>query len=108
MSYIKVSFFDRNETEIYYCMNEIQILGLIAACFTTFAFLPQALQTIRTRNTNGISLMMYSALIIGIMLWFIYGLLIRDWAIIFANGITFIFASTIWWIRLKNGSEVKS
>ncbi len=84
-------------------MSEVQILGLLAACFTTFAFLPQAVQTIKTRNTNGISLIMYSVLNVGILLWFVYGIMLGDLAIILANGITFIFAITIWWIRLQNG-----
>lgn len=86
-------------------MSEVQILGLLAACFTTFAFLPQAIQTIKTRNTNGISLMMYSVLNIGILLWFVYGIMIGDLAIILANGVTFIFAMTIWWIRFQNGRK---
>lgn len=36
-------------------MDTILLTGLFAAFFTTFAFAPQSIKTIRTRNTEGIS-----------------------------------------------------
>jgi len=46
-------------------------LGLAAAFCTTLSFLPQALKTIRTKNTTGISLAMYSVFTGGTLLWFL-------------------------------------
>lgn len=77
-------------------------LGYIAALLTTFSFLPQAIKTIRTRDTSGLSLIMYACLTVGIVLWFIYGCLIGDGALILANGVTFLFALPVLVITAMN------
>jgi MtN3 and saliva related transmembrane protein len=76
-------------------MNPIIILGLAAACCTTISFLPQAIKTIRTKKTEGISLSMYSFFAFGTFLWFLYGLFTGNIPIYIANGITLIFAVII-------------
>jgi len=45
---------------------------------------------------------MYILFTIGIFGWFIYGLLITDYALIFANGIAAIFSSTILYYKIMN------
>lgn len=77
------------------------MIGTIAACLTTGAFLPQAIKVIKTKDTAGISLMMYMMNVIGIFLWFVYGLTIHDMALICANGITFVLSSIILTCKLK-------
>jgi len=76
-------------------MGIITLIGLVAATCTTFSFLPQVIKTIKTKHTKDLSLGMYSVLTIGIFLWFLYGILIKDFPIIIANAISFIFAATI-------------
>ena len=75
--------------------NIITIIGLCAAFCTTFSFLPQAIQTIKTKDTSGISLSMYSLFAFGTLLWFTYGLLSVNLPVSIANGITLVFASII-------------
>ena len=82
-------------------MEGITILGLTAAICTTISFLPQAIKTIKTKQTKDLSLGMYSVLTAGVLLWIIYGILIEDLPIILANGITFIFTSTILILIIK-------
>jgi len=82
-------------------MELITILGLIAAICTTISFLPQAIKTIKTKQTKGLSLGMYSVLTTGVFLWIVYGLLIGDLPIVLANGITFIFTATILVLIIK-------
>ena len=55
-------------------MNLTTLLGLAAAVCTTLSFLPQAVKTIQTKNTTGISLSMYALFTFGTLLWFLYGL----------------------------------
>ncbi len=62
----------------------------MAACLTTAAFVPQVYKTWRTRDVQGISLTMYLAFFIGVLLWFIYGWYIDSLSILLANGITAI------------------
>jgi MtN3 and saliva related transmembrane protein len=84
-------------------MDKITILGLIAASFTTFSFVPQAMQVIRTRDTKGLSLTMYILFTAGIALWLVYGLLLRDIPIILANIVTLVLALTILGMKMKHG-----
>jgi uncharacterized protein with PQ loop repeat len=80
----------------------VEIIGYVAATLTTFSFLPQAILTIRTRDTDSLSLGMYSAFTLGVLLWLVYGLYLADKAIIFANAITFLLAASILSFKLYN------
>lgn len=55
------------------------------------------MQIIKTKQTKDISLPTYSALGVGVFLWLIYGLLIKDPIIIVANFFTFIIAGFSKW-----------
>ncbi len=78
------------------------ILGNLAAFLTTASFLPQAIQTIKTQDTQSISLSMYVMLVFGLILWTIYGLMNGLLPVIMANVVTFFFASTILYYKVKN------
>ena len=82
-------------------MAIITIIGLVAATCTTISFLPQALIIIKTKNTAGLSLGMYSILTFGVFLWFVYGLLVNDWPLIIANAISLVFTGTILFLKMK-------
>ncbi len=79
-----------------------ELLGYLAALLTTLAFVPQAILTLRTRNTRDLSLGMYGLFTLGVASWLGYGLLKHDLPIILANVITLILASTILLIKLIN------
>ncbi|MGL5193618.1 MAG: SemiSWEET transporter [Chroococcales cyanobacterium] len=84
-------------------MNEqtITIIGLLAGTLTTLAFVPQVLQTWKSKSTKDVSLKTFLMFCSGIFLWLIYGLFKQDIAIILANFITFILASIILGLKLK-------
>jgi MtN3 and saliva related transmembrane protein len=73
----------------------ITIIGLAAAFCTTISFLPQAVKTIQTKDTSGISISMYFLFTFGTLLWLIYGVLSVNIPIIIANAITLVFACII-------------
>lgn len=77
-----------------------QLIGSLAAFFTTVSFLPQAIKVIRTRDTSGLSLAMYVIFTTGVAFWLIYGLFLRDIPIIFANTITLALTLTILYIKI--------
>ena len=79
----------------------ITVVGLIAAFCTTTSFVPQAIKTIKTKDTSGISLAMYSLFAFGTLVWFIFGLLSSDIPVSVANGITLIFACIILAYKVK-------
>jgi MtN3 and saliva related transmembrane protein len=82
-------------------MNLIIITGMAAAFCTTASFLPQAIKTIQTKDTSGISLSMYSLFALGTLLWLSYGIITNNLPVAIANGITFIFAAIILGYKIK-------
>ena len=81
----------------------LEWMGYIAATCTTLSFVPQAMKTIRTRDTSGISLSMYVVFTVGIGFWFGYGVFLKSWPMIVSNAITFGLSSTILGLKLKHG-----
>jgi MtN3 and saliva related transmembrane protein len=86
-------------------MNWISLIGLCAAVLTSTSFLPQALKTIRTKDTSSISLSVYILFTLGTLLWFIYGLASDNLPVWLANGFTLILASIILYFKIKNTSK---
>lgn len=73
----------------------IDILGLIAATLTTSAYIPQTYKVIKTKSASDFSWIWLIFMIIGIFLWFVYGLMIKNIPLIVANGISIISLVTI-------------
>lgn len=79
----------------------IQFIGPIGALLTTISFLPQVLQVIKTKDVSGISLGMYIILVIGVILWTLYGCILHDLTIIVSNGISSLLAGIILYYKWK-------
>ena len=85
-------------------MNDYtNIVGFIAAIFTTFAFVPQVIKVWRTRSTADISLGMYSLFTLGVTLWLAYGILLDAWPIVLANIVTLLLAGAVLVMKVKFG-----
>ena len=76
-------------------------IGFMAAILTTSSFLPQAIKTIKDKDTSSISLGMYSLFTTGVFLWLIYGIFIKDIPIMVSNLITFLLACSILVMKIK-------
>ena len=64
------------------------IIGVIAALLTMFGFVPQSIKMWKTKSVKDVSgwtLMQFS---IGVTLWMLYGLHLKDFIIIGANAIS--------------------
>ena len=83
-------------------MNNIEILGYFSAFLTTFAFVPQAYHSWKTRDLSGVSLPMYSLFTAGVLGWIIYGFNISSKPIMIANVITLILACAVLLLKLKH------
>jgi MtN3 and saliva related transmembrane protein len=81
----------------------LEWIGFAAAALTSASFIPQALMTIRTRDTRGISRGMYVIFTIGVALWLVYGIALESWPMIFANVTTLALAATILVLKLRYG-----
>jgi MtN3 and saliva related transmembrane protein len=80
----------------------IGYLGYLAATLTTASFLPQAILTIKTKDTQSLSLTMYTLFTLGVFCWLVYGIYIANKAIIFSNSITFLLAASILVFKIYN------
>lgn len=79
----------------------IGIIGIIAGIFTTVSFVPQLVKIFKTKRGKDISLYMYVVLTTGIVMWLIYGFLIKELPIILANAVAFVLCSIIILMRVK-------
>lgn len=82
-------------------MNSITIIGFAAAILTTASFLPQAVKTIRTKDTSGISLFMYSLFALGTLFWLLFGIFSNNMPVTVANAVTLVFAAIILVYKIK-------
>jgi len=77
------------------------MIGLIAAFLTTAAFVPQVVKVIKTKDTKGLSLLMYIMQVTGMFLWFVHGLSINDLPLILANAVTLCLSGIILFYKIK-------
>lgn len=78
-------------------------IGYAAALLTTSSFVPQAVRTVRTHDTRGISLWMYLLFTVGVACWLGYGLVLGAWPIVAANAITLALSLVILVMKLRYG-----
>ena len=74
-------------------MNATHI-GLVAGALTSVAVIPQVVRTYRTRHARDISIWQPVLLDIGMALWLIYGIMLKDLPLILANAFS-IFCNTL-------------
>jgi MtN3 and saliva related transmembrane protein len=78
-----------------------EIVGSTAAACTTLCWLPQSVKIIREKRTEGISLITQSVFTLGTALWAVYGLLLNNRPVLYANGVTLVFALAILILKLR-------
>ncbi|WP_291789619.1 SemiSWEET transporter [Maribacter sp.] len=61
---------------------------MVAATFTTGAFVPQVYKTWKEKSTKDISLVMYTILLLGVLMWLYYGFSLHSLPIMIANLVT--------------------
>lgn len=78
-------------------------IGFLAAFLTTAAYFPQMLKVLREKETRSLSLCMYLFITTGIGLWFVYGVMLGSPSLMLANGLTFLMAGTILFMKIRHG-----
>jgi MtN3 and saliva related transmembrane protein len=83
-------------------MTDADLIASIAAFFTMIGYLPQAIKTIKTKDTKAISFWMYFFSLVGVIFWLIFGFMIGNYPIIFKNIAVIILGGTVLWIKTTN------
>ena len=81
------------------------IFGYVASIAMILGYLPQAITTIRTRNTDGISLPAFLMMAIGAFAFMLQGLLHRPniiWSMFITNALTCTSSCIIFVIKVRN------
>ena len=81
----------------------VELVGYMAAVCTTLCWLPQAVRTIRTKDTRGISLATQAFFSIGIALWLAYGVMLGSWPVIASNAVTLPLVLAVLAMKIRYG-----
>ena len=81
------------------------VCGVVASIGMVLGYLPQAIETIRTRNTDGIALPTFLMMAIGGMAFMIQGLIHKPeiiWSLFLTNLITSTCSCIVFGIKIYN------
>ncbi|MDE3103816.1 MAG: SemiSWEET transporter [Acidobacteriota bacterium] len=81
----------------------VEMLGFAAATLTTTAFVPQLVRVLRLRSARDISLGTFLMFSVGVLLWFVYGILSGSKPVLVSNGITLLLSVSILGLKLWYG-----
>jgi MtN3 and saliva related transmembrane protein len=79
----------------------IETIGSVAAFSTTACWIPQAVKILREKRTEGLSLITQFVFTIGVALWLAYGLLLHNWPLMLANGVTLLLSVAILILKIR-------
>ena len=77
------------------------VIGYIAAFFTTFSLLPQIIRIWKLKEARDISLYLPFMASIGSILWLVYGIMIGEMPIMVANSVSLLFALITLFVTMK-------
>ena len=80
----------------------IHIFGYAAAVCMILGYMPQAIYTIRTRDTDGIALPTFLSMGLGSIFFVVQGILIGNIPLVITNCITGLCSAIIFGIKLYN------
>lgn len=83
-------------------MSPSDIIGYMASICMICGYLPQAVATIRTRDTDGIALPTFLAMGAGSIFFVAQGIMIGNMPLILANVITAVCSAIIFAIKIRN------
>jgi MtN3 and saliva related transmembrane protein len=81
----------------------VDAIGATGAVLTTVCWVPQAMKIIRERETRAISLPGTMLCVLGVLLWFVYGLAIVDGPLIGSSIVTFAMTAIILVLKIRHG-----
>lgn len=85
----------------------LEIVGYTAAICMVLGYLPQAIYTIRTRDTDGIALPTFLLMGAGGFFFIIQGIMTSNLPLVITNVITTICASIVFGIKIHNDLKKK-
>ena len=83
----------------------IELVGYIAGLLIAITMVPQIITSVRTKNVEGVSKAMLLIFFSSMILWFVYGILIKNYPIIVTNGIAALISGIQVFIKFKYSTK---
>ena len=81
----------------------IELIGFVGAALTTLCWLPQAVKSMREKNTGAISLPGTTVFAAGVACWLVYGYARSDWPLMTSSAVTLALVLVILALKLRHG-----
>jgi len=88
-------------------MDIWQIVGILGIIFTSAQLFPQVVKSLRTRQVRDLSLGLSIIVGLSALCWLAYGIHLKDFAIIVANGINLAGALTLFFLKVYSDAAAK-
>lgn len=83
-------------------MSLIESVGFLASLLSVLNQFPQAIKVFNSKDTHSISLVMYCIVVVCISMWLIYGILLHNGPLIWANALSLVPITYIFIMKLRN------
>src|SRR5215472_5817250 len=80
---------------------DFAVIGYVAGFWTTISFVPQVVRAWRTRHTDDLVWGWLIVFQVGLGLWLVYGLILRNWPMILANSVTMSLCTALMLMKLR-------
>lgn len=81
----------------------VEVVGYTASVVAIGMYVPQVVQSWRTKQMDGISSATFFLISLNSILWLSYGLLIKSIPLVFTNGVILVLTITILALKKKYG-----
>ncbi len=83
-------------------MSLVESVGFLASLLSVLNQFPQAIKVFNSKDTHSISLVMYCIVVVCISMWLIYGILLHNGPLIWANALSLVPITYIFIMKLRN------
>lgn len=83
------------------------LVGILAGCLSTYSFVPQVWKCWRSGDTEAISLRMFAARAVGLLLWTIYGFVVGSLPVLIFSALSLVLSALILTLKVR-GSQVSA
>lgn len=82
-------------------MNYIDILGYTAGILVVISLMPQAIKSWKTKLTRDLSLWRYIIYCVGLILWILYAIVIKNGPVAAMNLVGLVLAVSILYLKIR-------
>jgi MtN3 and saliva related transmembrane protein len=84
-------------------LPSVEYLGLVAGLFTTFSVVPQIMRVYKLKSAREISALFTSALLVGVLIWEVYGIILGLVPLIVWNAIGAVLNGWLLFAKFRYG-----